>query len=147
MDIPAWPYCGVALRAAKPRREYPVELQTIGDHIRKKRLDEDLTQAQLGELLEVSESTVNNWEKGRSTPDLRTLPRVVAWLGYNPEPEGGTLGVRVARRLREVGLSQEELATQLGADQSSVQGWEAGETQPSERYILALEGFCSNERS
>lgn len=33
-----------------------------------------LTQKQLAEKCEVSESTVINWEKGRTFPDLRKLP-------------------------------------------------------------------------
>ena len=87
-------------------------------------------------------SCVNNWERGRNFPDLRVWPKVINWLGYNPEPEGTTLGERVARRRRELGLSQEELACQLGVDGASVNTWETGETQPNRRGRLLLEAFC-----
>ena len=44
--------------------------------------------------------------------------------------------IRAARR--RAGLSQAELAAQLGLAQSSVSQWEKGVTQPSTRHLLRL---------
>jgi transcriptional regulator with XRE-family HTH domain len=140
-DTPAFPYCGLVLTAKTPTRGYPEELVTVADHIRKGRLDQGLTQRQLAKLFGVSMSSVNNWERGRNFPDLRVWPKLIAWLGYNPEPEGTTLGERVARRRRELGLNQEELARRLGTDEGSIQAWEGGETQPNKGSRLLLERF------
>jgi len=57
---------------------------TPGDHVRRARLDRGLTQKQLAELLEVTSSTVNSWEKGRSMPTIFTLPPLIAFPGYDP---------------------------------------------------------------
>ena len=84
------PYCGLVLTAETPKRFYPEELVTLGDHIRKRRLDEELTQGQLAELLEVTVSTVNNWERGRNAPDVQARSRIIPWLGYDPEPNART---------------------------------------------------------
>lgn len=90
-------------------------------------------------------SSVNNWERGRNFPDLQVWPKLISWLGYNPEPEGTTLGERVARRRRELGLSQEELAFRLGTDEGSLQAWEAGDTQPNTRSRALMEAFCERQ--
>ena len=44
----------VAKPKPKPKTKgYPTELRTIGDHIRKKRMDEGLSQAQLAKKLNI----------------------------------------------------------------------------------------------
>jgi transcriptional regulator with XRE-family HTH domain len=118
---------------------------TIGDHVRARRLDLGLTQEQLAKQLEVTESTVNNWERGRSSPDVRAFPRVLSWLGYDPRPEGSSLPERVAATRRGRGLSQREFAAMLGTDQSSVARWETGRARPSRRYAEALDLLQDNE--
>jgi transcriptional regulator with XRE-family HTH domain len=109
--------------------------------VRARRLDRGLTQAQLAELLEVTESTINNWERGRSSPDLRALPRVLLWLDYDPRPQAEQLGQQVTAARRAQGLSQREFAEALGADPSTVSAWETGRAQPSPRYAELLTIF------
>ena len=56
----------------------------------------------------------------------RFLPKVVAFLGYDPRQESGQLGDRI-RILRErKGLSQAALAEKLGLNVSTVVAWEHG---------------------
>jgi DNA-binding XRE family transcriptional regulator len=43
---------------------YPVELRSIGDHIRKRRLDLGLLQIEVAAQIGVTENTVLNWEHG-----------------------------------------------------------------------------------
>ena len=63
------PFCQTTLKAKRPRiRAYPEELKTIGDHIRKRRLDLGLLQKDVGRLVGVDTTTVTNWEKGRTGP-------------------------------------------------------------------------------
>ncbi len=57
----------MTLKASKPASPaYPKSLETLGDHIRKRRLDLGLEQQQVAARLGVSESTVWNWENDRS---------------------------------------------------------------------------------
>jgi DNA-binding XRE family transcriptional regulator len=81
MHIPALPYSGLVITAETPKWFYPEELVRLGDHMRKRRLDEDLTQGQLAELLDVTASTVNNWERGRNSPDVQARSRIIPWRG------------------------------------------------------------------
>lgn len=55
---------------AEQKYGYPQELLTIGDHIRKKRMDLGLLQREVAAKIGVAESTVWNWEHGVN-PDQR----------------------------------------------------------------------------
>ena len=62
---------------------YPLELLSLGDHIRKRRLDLGLLQIEVAAQIGVTESTVWNWEHG-TEPELIHIPAVLAFLGYIP---------------------------------------------------------------
>ena len=46
---------------------------TLGQRIREVRTEANLTQAQFGEVLRVSQDTVSLWEKDKSAPAVETL--------------------------------------------------------------------------
>jgi transcriptional regulator with XRE-family HTH domain len=58
----------------------PRTTNTLGDRVRRRRLERQLLQRELAEQLGVTESTVNNWECGRTKPAPFVLPRVEAFL-------------------------------------------------------------------
>lgn len=79
------PICKIILKAKKPcHKPYPKELITYGDHIRKKRLDLNLLQKEVAEILHVTEDTITGWESGRSNPMTHYIPRIISFLGYSP---------------------------------------------------------------
>ena len=51
-----------------------LNLKEIGQFIQSCRKDINLTQAELGERLNVSPQSVSNWERGESVPDISILP-------------------------------------------------------------------------
>ncbi|MFY9824393.1 MAG: helix-turn-helix domain-containing protein [Thermoanaerobaculia bacterium] len=109
-----------------PPRGCPRELRTLGDHLRKARLLRGLLQAQVAEMIGVDYQTVLNWERNHTGVATRFMPKVVAFLGYDPREEPGPLGLRI-RSLRErQGLSQSALAAKLGLNTSTVNAWERG---------------------
>jgi DNA-binding XRE family transcriptional regulator len=58
--------------------EFPI---TVGEHIRKKRMDLGLLQREVAEIIGVTESSVWNWEHG-TEPELQYNPRIIKFLGY-----------------------------------------------------------------
>jgi len=83
-------------------------------------------QTEVAAALGVSAETIQNWETNRTRVATRFLPKVVAFLGYDPRQEAGNLGDRI-RALRErQGLSQASLAEKLGLNVSTVTAWELG---------------------
>ena len=58
------------------------------------------------------------------------MPRLVAWLGYDPRPVGDTLAEQI-RWLRQArGLTREAFAATIGVDPTSVARWESGQFRP-----------------
>ncbi|MBU1949087.1 MAG: transcriptional regulator, partial [Candidatus Eisenbacteria bacterium] len=115
----------LALKAPKPvGREYPTELRTIGDHVRKRRLDLGLSQQDLAKILRVTVSTVSYWETKRANPSIRSLSRVLRFLGYDPRPQAKAFPELIRQLRQGLGLSQEGLAEKIGVDPSTVRKWE-----------------------
>ena len=114
----------------------------MGDHLRKGRLDLGLLQKEVAERLGVDAMTICNWETNRTSPQLRFIPRIIAFLGYNPHyTQSGTLGERIVACRRVMGLSQKELACHLGVDPSTLGRWERGTGRPSQRCRERLLAF------
>ncbi len=89
----ALPFCGLTLTALKPPDPaYPTELATVGNHIRKGRLDLGLLQREVAAEIGVDASSVYNWENGRTEPQLRHLPAIIRFLGYDLKVEVRHLG-------------------------------------------------------
>jgi transcriptional regulator with XRE-family HTH domain len=79
------PFCHVRLSARKPvPKGYPSELRTVGDHLRKRRLDLGLRQKDVARRLGANVNTVTNWEVGRTAPAARYAKGIVRLLGYAP---------------------------------------------------------------
>jgi DNA-binding XRE family transcriptional regulator len=72
----------------KPK-ETDFEPQTVGDHIRKRRLLLKLTRKAVACVLKVSQFSIINWERGNFQPTkASTLHCIIEFLGYEPLPEG-----------------------------------------------------------
>ena len=137
------PFCGVHLRGQKPLPAgYPGELRTLGDHVRKHRLDLGLRQRDVARQLGVNVNTVTNWEVGRSTPVPRYVPGIIQFLGYVPfdtTTDSLPLSDRLKLYRRIRGLSQKRLAALLGVDPSSVLYWEWGKSRPTAAHARKIE--------
>ncbi len=77
----ALPFCHIEKTTKKPvSKAYPKELVTIGDHVRKRRLDLKLTQKKIAAALGVDECTVWNWENNRTSPLPSLMPKLAEFL-------------------------------------------------------------------
>jgi transcriptional regulator with XRE-family HTH domain len=98
----------------------------VGEHLRKARMDRGVSREQAAQVFGVGITTLWNWEMGHTSIATRFLPKVVAFLGYDPRQETGQFGDRI-RMLRErQGLTQKALAERLGLNDSTVTAWERG---------------------
>lgn len=130
----------VHLEGRALRREFSGEPVTLGDHIRRRRLELGLEQRELARQLGADDMTVCNWEKGRTFPSIRFLPRVVRFLGYVPfQLESLSVGERIRLRRMLLGLSQRELARRLSVDPSTVRRWETGKRVPARHHLVSID--------
>ena len=119
-------------------------MKTLGDHLRKRRLDLGLLQGDVAEELDVNKMTVCNWETNRTSPQLRLIPRIITFLGYSPyHTQSESLGKRIRIRRRVLGISQTKLAVLLGIDPSTLRRWASGNGKLSEAHRSNLLDWLS----
>ena len=66
------------------RKGYVQHPNTLGQHIRKKRLDLGLSQKRLAEMLGVAQPTVQHWEDYGEHPKAKNMERIQKFLGFSP---------------------------------------------------------------
>lgn len=86
------------------------EPKTFGEHIRKRRLELHLPQQAVANKLHVHVESVKNWERDVGAPAIHQIPRIIKFLGYDPESEPETLPKRIAYARCRLGFTQEDLA-------------------------------------
>ncbi len=135
------PFCCLSLKAPKPKPDgYPERPETLGEHIRKRRMDLGLLQKEAAARLGIDDATLWNWEHDKGSPAVRHWPALLAFLGYDPHPESQTLAEKLIATRRRRGLSQRKLARQLGLDESTVSRLEAGD-RPRRKTLAALQAL------
>ena len=115
----------IRLKALKPK-ETDSEPQTLGQHLRKRRLEMRLTQAQAAERMGVNPWTILNWERGHTVPSFEATARILRWLGYDPCPAPQTIPERLVAKRRAMGWSIRRAARHLGVDPRTWRDWEHG---------------------
>ena len=119
---------------------YPLQIITIGDHLRARRVEQELTQADLSKLLQVTEATITNWENNFTTPETRYIPSIIRFLGYNPLPlsiKVFSARIKYCRQMK--GLTHKQMGKLLGVDASTIGSWEKEEHIPKKNIRKRVE--------
>ena len=103
---------------------------TLGEHLRKRRIERGLLQRELAVLFEVNTWTYILWEQDKSVPTIRHYPGIFDFLGYDPFPTPMSLPEQIASKRRQLGLPLKEVANLLGVDEGTLSRWESGEWKP-----------------
>jgi len=133
------------LQGAKPLPQgYPTDLVSIGDHIRKVRMDRQLSQPDLSEILGTSVDTLCNWEHNRNSPKARYLPAIINFLGYTPrelEPILPRLENPIFKYRTHHNITLKDLAKDLGVDRGTLRKFELGINANNNRVKVELSTF------
>ncbi|MDP3666864.1 MAG: helix-turn-helix domain-containing protein [Sediminibacterium sp.] len=115
---------------------YPKEPKTIGEHLKKRRMDLGLYQAEAARLIGISEDCFCYWENERNRPRLYQYPAIIAFLGYYPfDHETQSFGGKIKRYKYTHGLSNEKLAKLLDVDEGTVAQWVQNKRLPLKRSM------------
>ncbi len=115
---------------------YPQEPKTIGEHLKKRRMDLGLYQAEAAQLIGVSEDCFCYWENERNQPRLYQYPAIIRFLEYYPQVhETETLGGKITRYKRMQGMNNRAFGGICGVDAGTVAKWERNETTPLRRSM------------
>jgi DNA-binding transcriptional regulator YiaG len=80
----------------KRLRNYPANPETLGEHLRKKRIDLHLSMSQLAASLGfgITDTAIEKWEKNQNRPTQEHRDRIVEFLGFDPARANPTGGLR-----------------------------------------------------
>jgi DNA-binding transcriptional regulator YiaG len=131
----------INLSAAKPTK-IPTILKTWGDHIKKRRLQLNLSQEDLAMQLGVGLGAVRRWEWNLNQPRPMHIPGIISFLGFVPQliPQG-TIGERIKAYRLLRGLSSERMSRILRCETSLLRKWEKGTATPTGDRRLRIEGM------
>jgi site-specific DNA recombinase len=125
------------------RNQPPKELNTLGDHLLRRRLVLKLLQREVAEQIGVDKASITNWEGNWSKPGLKYMPAIFRFLGYNPIPPGDGWAERLVQCRTMLGISQKEAAVRIAVDQSTLARWERGEREPTGKFEAQALRFVS----
>ena len=118
-------YGPLRFKATKPALVVPSP-RTLGQHLRKRRLQLGLGRGQAGELLAVTGPTVKHWETDQTTPHTTYTAAIIKFLGYYPFPEPTDVAGQLRAKRRVKGWSIRQAARALGVDPTTWGDWERG---------------------
>jgi transcriptional regulator with XRE-family HTH domain len=120
---------------------YPECPKKIGEHIRKRRMDQKLFQRDVAGIIGVTECTINNWENGEIEPETKYIPMIIYFLGYTPfECPGDILG-RLSYFKRIKGLTFRGLGELMGRDHEQLADWLRSQKKPNPRNLENINRF------
>lgn len=119
----------------------------LGEHLRKRRYELGLLQKDVARQMGVNQWTLIGWEQDRTVPSVRMLPKIIAFLGYDPFPQPATLGERIIAKRRALGIARKSLARELQVDEGSLRKWEHDAATLTDRSRTVVEKFLTSHPS
>jgi transcriptional regulator with XRE-family HTH domain len=123
------------------KKPFDFEPKTLGEQIKKRRLQLGLSQKEVGEKLGVTSFTVLNWEKGKTEISIKSMPNLFSFLGYDPFFRPRSIPERMIAKRRAMGWSIKEAARCLGVDEGTWGAWERGKTILFKKYRTQITSF------
>ena len=100
-------------------------------------------QKDVAKQLGVHVESLKNWEHGVGRPLARQIPRIISFLGYNPEPEPASLSRRIVHARHQIGFTQKEFARALETDAVTIYRWEKALAEPPQEKLRRLQGLLA----
>ena len=119
--------------------QYNPNPHTIGEHIRKKRIQSKLPQKATADQLGIDENTLTGWELERNQPLMKYYPAIIAFLGYYPfDHETDSVAGKLKQIRHYHGLTFKECAKLLSISVDAAMRWERGKrvVYPSTRQLI-----------
>ena len=144
----------------------PREPKTIGEHLRRRRLELGIFQSEAARKLGVSTVTLSRWECGKVYPTWPQQPAVAAYLGFNPftnptlgSPKGNersgvailspkssdNIGQAIIRHCMKARKTRKQAAKEMGLSPKTVWNWVTGRRQPNARLRARVLEFLASD--
>lgn len=119
------PFVRIKLKAAK-FLGFVENPQTLGEHLKRKRLQANMLQREVAEVLGACHTAYLRWETDQSEPYARYYPAIIAFLGSTPWNTATSRQEQLVQFRRERGLTISEAANRIGVDEGTWGRWEKG---------------------
>lgn len=116
----------------------------MGGHLRKTRLDRELSQGDVAGIRQVDTDTVTAWEMNRHESTVKIAKSIFAFLGYFPfSYDGESLGKQLyyARLIR--GVTQRQIAIAIGCDASTLIYIELDQRKPQTKTREKVQAYIN----
>lgn len=115
--------------------------QTLGQHLRNRRLGLDLRQEDVARQLGTLREAYERWERDERQPVVSEWPGILRFLDYYPVPES-TQADLVLKARRCQGVDQKTLAKAVGVIHQRLRRWQHGDEIPVASAMCRLEDFA-----
>jgi DNA-binding XRE family transcriptional regulator len=104
-----------------------------------------LLQKDVAHILGINEMMITNWENNKRTIQTRHIPKVVEFLGFIPDvlKDFHPLKSEIFLYRCKYGITQREMAQQLGIDASTLHALEWGKRKMIERTKALIQKHLS----
>jgi transcriptional regulator with XRE-family HTH domain len=100
--------------------------QTLGEHLKRKRLQSNQLQREVAARLGATHAAYLHWETGQTEPFVRYYPKIIEFLEYVPWTEATSLAEELLQFRRLNGWSIRQASAALNVDQGTWGRWEEG---------------------
>ncbi len=126
---------------------YPDKLSTLGDHLRKIRLDRGLTQLDVARILNVTSDTIYKWESNLFPPLPKHSNNIMIFLGYVPFEESYQKFHELIRAARiQKGDNLKEAALKIGCDPTALSRIEKNLVNPHANTRSKIEKYIHSQK-
>ncbi len=123
---------------------YLTELNTLGDHLCKFRLDRGLSQPEVANILNMHPDTVSHWEWNEHEPTVHYAKLIIAFLGYFPFTlDKCPLGKQLYYARLVTGKMQKEVVKEICCDHVNLSRIEKGLRKPHAGTREKIQGFIN----
>ncbi len=120
----------------------PRQIKTLGDHIRRCRLDQGLSQGQVAKRVGVSEATIYRWERNETSAQIHHMPKIIKFVGYDPEPQPNNVAEALLAARRAHGWTRRQAAKAFELYESTLARVELGKGRRlAQKTLRKLTGF------
>lgn len=124
-----------------------MEFNTLGDHLRKVRLDRGLSQPDVAKILKVSTDMVTCWELNRNQPTAKFAKAIIDFLDYIPfKVDDCSIGKQLYYARLITGKTQKQVAKIIGCDTSNMRRIELDQRVPQDKTRGKIEDFINRNK-
>jgi transcriptional regulator with XRE-family HTH domain len=122
-----------------PHHSYPLNPTSIGQFLRRRRLDKEMLLREVAELIGVHTSVVAEWESGRKNPKAHYYPKLINFLQFIPFASRSKAHNHLFNFYRLVlGYSRREVASLVGVSYYMIYRFETGRGEPLSKATASI---------